>query len=148
MCHQTSQFSGQKTGLGQADAHCQLIECEHIQNSPGETNAIKTEFFELLEVKCFISLINLPITKSFQNKQICLYSCQVLGEVAQAYYRIQYLFATLKGSNFFSLTSILYWGIVYLQCVSFRCTAKWFSYTYTNIHSFSDSFPIQVITEY
>ena len=31
--------------------------------------------------------------------------------------------------------------IVDLQCcVSFRCTAKWFSYTYTYIHSFSDSF--------
>ena len=33
-------------------------------------------------------------------------------------------------------------------CVSFRCTAKWFSYTYTHIHSFSDSFPVWVITEY
>ena len=27
-------------------------------------------------------------------------------------------------------------------CVSFRCTAQWFSYTYTCIYSFSDSFPI------
>ena len=27
-------------------------------------------------------------------------------------------------------------------CVSFRCTAKWFSYTYTCIYSFSKSFPI------
>ena len=36
-----------------------------------------------------------------------------------------------------------YWIIVDLQCcVSFRCTAKWFSYTYTYIHSFSDPFPI------
>ena len=26
-------------------------------------------------------------------------------------------------------------------CVNFRCTAKWFSYTYTRIYSFSDSFP-------
>ena len=33
------------------------------------------------------------------------------------------------------------WCIVDLQCcVSFRCMAKWFSYTY--IHSFSDSFPV------
>ena len=43
-----------------------------------------------------------------------------------------------------------YWRIVDLQCcVSFRCTAKWFSYTYINtyIHSFSDSFPIWFITE-
>ena len=32
---------------------------------------------------------------------------------------------------------IFYWSIVDLQCcVSFRCTAKWISYTYTYIHSF------------
>ena len=35
----------------------------------------------------------------------------------------------------------LQWG------VSFRCTAKWFSWAYTYIYSFSDSFPIQVIAE-
>ena len=36
-----------------------------------------------------------------------------------------------------------YWSVVDLQCcVSFRCTAKWISYTYTYIHSFLDSFPI------
>ena len=41
-----------------------------------------------------------------------------------------------------------YWSIVDLQCcVSFRCTAKWISYTYTYSHSFLDSFPIQIITE-
>ena len=38
---------------------------------------------------------------------------------------------------------ILHWSIVDLQCcVSFRCTAKWLSYTYTYIHCFSNSFPI------
>ena len=42
-----------------------------------------------------------------------------------------------------------YWNTVDLQCcVSFRCTAKWISYTYTYIHSFLDSFPIEAITEY
>ena len=46
------------------------------------------------------------------------------------------------------LILILYWSIVDLQCcVSFRGTAKWFSYTYTYICSFSDSFSIEVITE-
>ena len=34
--------------------------------------------------------------------------------------------------------------IVDLQCcINFRCIAKWFSYIYTYIHSFSDSFLIQ-----
>ena len=47
------------------------------------------------------------------------------------------------------LIFILYGSLVDLQCyVSFRYTAKWFSYTYTYIHSFSDCFPIQIITEY
>ena len=42
-----------------------------------------------------------------------------------------------------------YWSIVDLQCcVSFSCTAKWISYTYTYIHCFLDAFPIQVITGY
>ena len=50
---------------------------------------------------------------------------------------------------YFFLIFILYWGLVDLQCcVSFRCTAKWFSYAYTYIRSFSNSFPISVIAEY
>ena len=50
-------------------------------------------------------------------------------------------------SFFFNLIFILYWSIVDLQyCVSFRCTAKFFGYTYIN--SFSDSFPIQVVIGY
>ena len=43
----------------------------------------------------------------------------------------------------FFLIFILYWTIVDLQCcVSFRCIARWFSYTYTDVYSFSNSFPI------
>ena len=38
-------------------------------------------------------------------------------------------------------------GVDFQCCVSFWCVAKWFSYTYTYIHSLSDSFPIWVITE-
>ena len=41
--------------------------------------------------------------------------------------------------NFF-FKNFFYWSIVDLQCISFSCTAKQISYTYTNIHSFSDSF--------
>ena len=43
-----------------------------------------------------------------------------------------------------------YWSIVDLlqHCVNFSCTVKQFSYAYTHTHSFSNSFPIQVFTEY
>ena len=42
----------------------------------------------------------------------------------------------------FNLILILYWTIVHLQCcISFRHTAKWLSYTYMYIYSFSDFFP-------
>ena len=44
---------------------------------------------------------------------------------------------------FFNLIFILYLGVVDLQCcVTFKCTAKWFSYTYSYIQSPSGSFPI------
>ena len=33
-------------------------------------------------------------------------------------------------------------------CDNFCYTAEWFSYTCTQIHSSSDSFPIQTITDY
>ena len=43
----------------------------------------------------------------------------------------------------------LYWTIVDLYCcVNFRYAAKWISYIYASIHSFSYSFPVQAITEY
>ena len=79
----------------------------------------------------------------FEKKGDCLFRVQVptFGP-----------FSHDQDSPFFSplvLIFILYWCMVDLQCcVSFRCTAKWFSYAYTYIHSFSISFPVQVITEY
>ena len=41
-----------------------------------------------------------------------------------------------------------YWSVIDLQCDSFCCTTKWFSYMCTHVHSFSDSLPIQIITEH
>ena len=55
------------------------------------------------------------------------------------------LFYLFIYNYFFIGGMILYWSIVDLTMFtkySFRCTAKWFSYTYTYIYSFSDSFPI------
>ena len=50
---------------------------------------------------------------------------------------------------FFVLFFNFYWNIVDLRYgASFRCIPKSVSYTYTYIHSFSDSFSIQVVTEY
>ena len=49
--------------------------------------------------------------------------------------------------SFFSILS--FWSIVDKPwCVSYRYTARWFSNTHTSIHSFSNCFPIPVITEY
>ena len=50
---------------------------------------------------------------------------------------------------FFTLIFIIYWSIIDLQyCISFRCTAKWPSYSHTYTHSFVDSFPIKVVAEF
>ena len=77
-----------------------------------------------------------------------------LGRLDSALLVKWYKLEDLQGYNFliwkigiiFYLIFMLYWRIVDLQyCVSFRCTTKLLSCTYTHIHSFSDSFPI---TEY
>ena len=48
-----------------------------------------------------------------------------------------------------NLKNKFYWSLVDLQCyVSFRCTAKWISYTYTYIHSYFRFFPVPSIIEF
>ena len=47
------------------------------------------------------------------------------------------------GGRLIHFTLFSYCSIFDLQCcISFTCTAKWFSYTYTYIFPFSNSFPI------
>ena len=60
------------------------------------------------------------------------------------------LLLRVKGENqvpfSFLKIFILYWSIVDQQChISFTCTAKQLSHTYTCIYSFSNSFPIKAI---
>ena len=55
----------------------------------------------------------------------------------------------LSQSNACVIFCKFYWSIVGLQCCdNFCCATNWFSYTYTPIHSFSDSFPRWIITKY
>ena len=62
-------------------------------------------------------------------------------------FKIIYLREFLK--HFINTDFILCWSIVALQCyVTFWCTAKGFSNIYTYSHSFPNTFPIEVITEY
>ena len=51
--------------------------------------------------------------------------------------------------NFFPSLFKFYWSLVNLQGYdNFCCTTKCFSHTYALIHSFSDSFPKEIIAEY
>ena len=60
-------------------------------------------------------------------------------------WRITILFSILQICFF----NHFYYSVVNSQhCVSFKCTAKWISCTYTCSHSFLDSFPITVFAKY
>ena len=55
----------------------------------------------------------------------------------------------LKAELFFFHFQKFYGHLVDLQCCGrFCCSAKWFSYINTHIHSFLDSFPTYTITEH
>ena len=65
-----------------------------------------------------------------------VFPCLALHHMLVEYFFFSHLKCIFFKKNF-------HWSIVDLQCcVRFGCTAKWFSYTYTYIHSFLDSFPI------
>ena len=95
--------------------------------------------FSLLGVKCVSPLISLiagkilpPFHGYLQFKHwnaksdgVKIYS--YLHKESRYYFKLPILISLFK----------FYWSIVDLQsCVSFRCTTKWISYTYTYIHSF------------
>ena len=83
----------------------------------------------------------LSATLSLPSSLSKLFSCFIFSAVwiflplSEIIYFSFYIWFTFI---FFILKlNILNWIIVDLQChVSFRCTAKWVSYTYTYIHSF------------
>ena len=76
-------------------------------------------------------------------------SC-ILYVISSIYYYFLVYFYVMSFIFFlFNTNFILYYSIVdSYHYVSFRCTAKWSSHTGIYIHSFIDSFPIEVITEY
>ena len=95
--------------------------------------------FSLLGVKCVSPLISLIADKilppfngylqfkhwNAQSDGVKIYS--YLHKESRYYFKLPILISLFK----------FYWSIVDLQgCVSFRCTTKWVSYTYTYIHSF------------
>ena len=56
------------------------------------------------------------------------------------------MYIYLKFLSIFTLIFILYGSILDIQCcVSFKCTAKGFSYTYMYTHSFKDFFPYRLL---
>ena len=90
---------------------------------------------------CSSSTRGRPASCGLCTSVLCCFSLDVRGcvpQLLQVYWNataevLLYQLAFL----FFHLIFILYWSIVDLQCcVTFRCTAKWFSYTYTYIPSF------------
>ena len=71
----------------------------------------------------------------------------ILNSLTQGIFLFPYEPIQQTFSFHFILISVFYWRIVDLQrCVSFWCTAKWLSYTY--IYIFSYSFPWWLITQY
>ena len=104
-----------------------------------------------ITIKNFISIERLGIITPASYLLTILYEeCPRLRNGLTGYYFKIYLFlgfyhldAEFPEKHFSFFRTLFYWSIVDLQCcVSFRCTAKRFSYIYIYIYSFSDSFPL------
>ena len=71
--------------------------------------------------------------------------CCATGGTSKSY-TVHYFPWSHRFSSFIYFKSFI---VVDLQgCDNFWCTTKWFSHTYPHIHSHSDSFPTEIITEY
>ena len=124
----------------------------HFSHTPAPENLYST--------LCFMSLACLDSTyKRYQTVFVffCLtfltqpsslnvhpYCCKRQDLLFHSWMIFHCIYTTFYLSiHLFKIKKKFYWSIVDLQCfVSFRCTAKWFSYTYTCIYCFSSSFPI------
>ena len=71
-------------------------------------------------------------------------NCWATKGTPRVYFKVSKLFHVCLSVFFFFFHFLkFYWSRVDLQCCDNFCyTTKWFSYTYTHIHSFSGSFPL------
>ena len=93
---------------------------------------------------CSLALVSeMKLPRFIEGNPIWFYKGQIAGQKIHSnsvFLALQKPVYVKKGKKewenegTFSFFSNLYWNIVDLQCVSFRCTAKWFHYTYILIH--------------
>ena len=100
-----------------------------------------------------------PVTRLCGHSQECpgQWACEMSGQhlrLGGGFERHLHLDASVLGLLIYLYFFFFFFSLVYfiyllfklrynLQCyISFRCTAKWFSYTYVYVYSFSDSFSL------
>ena len=86
-------------------------------------------------VKCWNLVSNLEIQINLVFTFGILWSPQWINSNANEIYIYIYMY-TYVYTNIFNF----YWSIVYLKCLSFRCTSKWISNTYTYICIYTYTF--------